>query len=86
MIFVTLHGGKPGKAPHKNNVHAYDRAGKKITPCVLDDIEGVILDELRGVHLSGKYLYVVNAHDTQNSVFSFRGSDTSYQFAGKFVF
>jgi hypothetical protein len=85
MIFVTLHGGKPGKAPHENNVHAYDKAGKKITPCVLDDIEGVILDELRGIHRSGKYLYVINAHDTQNSVFSFRGSDTSYQFAGKFV-
>ena len=85
MIFVTLHGGKPGKAPHENNVHAYDKAGKKITPCVLDDIEGVILDELRGIYRSGRYLYVINAHDTQNSVFSFRGSDTSYQFVGKFV-
>jgi hypothetical protein len=85
MLFVTLHGGKPGRSPHKNNVHAYDKTGKKITPCVLEDIEGVILDELRGVYLVGKFLYVVNANRTQNSVLAFQGSGTDCKFAGKFA-
>jgi hypothetical protein len=85
MLFVTLHGGKPGKSPHKNNVHAYDKGGNRITHCVLDDVENVILDELRGVYRSGKYLYVVNANQTQNSVLCFEGSDTNYKFVGKFV-
>ena len=35
MLFVTLHGGKPGKHPVKNNVHAYDKDGNTITPWVL---------------------------------------------------
>ena len=85
MLFVTLHGGHPEDNPHKNNVHAYDKSGDKITPSVLDDIEGVILNELRGLYLSSKFLYVVNANRTQNSVLTFQGSDTSYKFAGKFV-
>src|SRR5580700_5529494 len=85
MLFVTLHGGKPENNPHKNNIHAYDKAGEKITPCVLEDIEGVLLDELRGIRCVGKYLYVVNANRTQNSVLTFQGADTSYKFAGKFV-
>ncbi len=49
MLFVTLHGGKSGKKPLDNNVHAYDKDGQKITPSVLEDTEGVILDELRGI-------------------------------------
>ena len=85
MLFVTLHGGKPENNPHKNNIHAYDKAGEKITSCVLEDIEGVLLDELRGIRCVGKYLYVVNANRTQNSVLTFQGADTSYKFAGKFV-
>jgi hypothetical protein len=85
MLFVTLHGGHPGKSPKKNNVHAYDKSGKKITPSVLDDIEGVTLDELRGIYLVGKFLYVVNANRTQNSVLAFQGSDSCYKFAGKFA-
>jgi hypothetical protein len=28
MLFVTLHGGQPGKHPLRNNVHAYDKDGK----------------------------------------------------------
>jgi hypothetical protein len=85
MLFVTLHGGKPAKTTHKNNVHAYDKVGKRITPCVLDDIEGVTLDELRGIYRFGNYLHVVNANRTQNSVLSFRGSDANYKFASKLV-
>ncbi|MBZ5536312.1 MAG: hypothetical protein LAO31_10190 [Acidobacteriia bacterium] len=85
MLFVTLHGGKPQKDPHKNNVHAYDTRGKKITPSVLDDTEGVILDELRGIQLFGKYLYVVNANRMQNGLLCYQGSDSSYRFVGKFV-
>jgi len=85
MLFVTLHGGKPETDPHKNNVHAYDKDGKKITPSVLEECEGVLLDELRGVYLAGKYLYVVNANKTQNSVLCYEGADTKYSFAGKLV-
>ncbi len=85
MLFVTLHGGKSGKNPLNNNVHAYDKDGKKITLGVLEDTEGVILDELRGICRFGNYLYVVNANQTQNSVLCYQGSDTSYRFVGKFV-
>jgi DNA-binding beta-propeller fold protein YncE len=85
MLFVTLHGGKPQKSPHKNNVHAYDKDGKKVTHRVLDDTESVILDELRGIHQFGKYLYVVNANQTQNNLLCYQGSDTGYRFIGQFV-
>ncbi|MGB7845506.1 MAG: hypothetical protein WBL63_07810 [Candidatus Acidiferrum sp.] len=85
MLFVTLHGGKPEKNPHKNNVHAYDKGGTNITPSVLEKTEGVILDELRGIHHFGKYLYVVNANKTQNGLLCYRGSRTNYRFAGTFV-
>jgi hypothetical protein len=85
MLFVTLHGGKPETNPHKNNVHAYDKDGNKITPSVLEDTEGVILDELRGICCFGNYLYVVNANQTQNSVLCYQGSDTGYRFVSKFV-
>ena len=83
MLFVTLHGGHPGKSPHKNNVHAYGKDGKKITPSVLEDIEGVTLDELRGIYLVGRFLYVINANRTQNSVLAFEGSGTCYKFVRK---
>jgi len=85
MLFVTLHGGKSGKKPLNNNVHAYDKDGNKITPCVLEDTEAVVLDELRAICHFGNYLYVVNANQTQNSVLCYQGSATSYRFAGKFV-
>jgi len=48
MLFVTLHGGRPERDPHKNNIHAYDKDGNRITSSVLDDNEGVILNELQG--------------------------------------
>jgi hypothetical protein len=85
MLFVTLHGGKPENNPHKNNVQAFDKDGNKITPSVLEDTPGVLLDELRGIYRFGNYLYVVNANKTQNSVLCYQGSGTSYQFVGKFV-
>ena len=85
MLFVTLHGGKPGAHPHKNNVHAYDKEGKLVTPSVLEDTDGVILDELRGIAVIRKLLYVVNANKTQNSLLCYTGSDTSYRFVSKFV-
>jgi len=85
MLFVTLHGGKPGKAPLRNNVHAYDKDGKKIAVGLLEESEGVILDELRSIRHFGPYLYVTNAHRTQNSLLCYRGSDTSYRFVSKFV-
>jgi len=85
MLFVTLHGGKPGAHPHKNNVHAYDKDGKLVTPSVLQDSDNVVLDELRGIGLFGKLLYVVNANNTQNSLLCYEGSDTNYKFVSKFV-
>ncbi len=85
MLFVTLHGGKPERNPHRNNVHAYDKEGNMITSCVLDDREGVILNELRGIYLVGKYLYVANANKTQNSLLCYEGSGTEYRFVSRFA-
>jgi hypothetical protein len=85
MLFVTLHGGKPERNPHKNNVHAYDKEGKRITSCVLDDSDGVVLNELRGIYLVGKYLYVANANKTQNSLLCYEGSGTKYRFVSRFA-
>jgi hypothetical protein len=85
MLFVTFHGGKPGGHSLNNNVHAYDTSGKLISPSVLEDTEGVVLDELRCIHRVGKLLYVADSNRTQNSVLCYRGSGTSYKFIGKLV-
>jgi len=85
MLLVTLHGGKPDKNPHRNNVHAYDKDGNKLSSAVLDDAEGVLLDDLRGIYLAGKYLYVVNANKLQNSVLCYEGAGTHYRFVGWFA-
>lgn len=85
MLFVTFHGGNPDKHPLRNNVHAYDKDGKLITRSILEDKEGVILNELRGIHFDRDYLYVANANRTQNSVLCYQGSGTSYRFVSKFV-
>jgi hypothetical protein len=85
MLFVTLHGGKPERDLHKNNVHAYDKEGSRITPSVLDESEGVVLDELRGIFVVGKYLYVANANNTQNSLLCYEGSGTKFKFVGQFA-
>jgi hypothetical protein len=85
MLFVTLHGGKPGTDPRTNNVHAYDKNGAKLTSSVLDDTEGVILSELRGIYLVGEYLYVVNANKQQNSLLCYRGSGVKYAFVSQVV-
>jgi len=85
MLFVTLHGGKPESDPHKNNVHAYDKEGNRITSSVLDESEGVLLDELRGIFVVGKYLYVANANNTQNSLLCYEGSGTKYGFVSRFA-
>jgi hypothetical protein len=82
MLLVTLHGGKPEKNPHKNNVHAYDKDGNMLSPAILEDADGVLLDELRGICLAGKYLYVVNANKVQNSVLCYEGTGTQYRFVG----
>jgi hypothetical protein len=85
MLFVTFHGGKPEKNPHKNNVHAYDKDGNLISPSVLDDTERVILDELRAICFFQNFFYVVIANKTQNSLLCYQGSGTHYRFVSKFV-
>jgi hypothetical protein len=85
MILVTLHGGNPGKHPLQNNVHAHDKEGKMITRSVLQDTEGVILNELRGMYLVGNLLYVANANRTQNSLLCFEGADTCYRLVSRFA-
>jgi hypothetical protein len=85
MILVTLHGGNPGKHPLQNNVHAHDKEGKMITRSVLQDTEGVILNELRGIDLVGNLLYVANANRTQNSLLCFEGADTCYRLVSRFA-
>ena len=85
MLFVTLHGGKPERDPHKNNVHAYDKEGNRLSSCVLDESAGVVLNELRGIQVVGKYLYVANANKTQNSLLCYEGSGTRYRFVSQFA-
>ena len=85
MLFVTLHGGKAGEDPHKYDVHAYDKDGNRITSSVLDKSEDVNLNELRGLCLVGKYLYVANANKTQNSLLCYEGSGTHYRFLSRFA-
>src|SRR5689334_19883715 len=57
MLFVTFHGGKPGKHPLRNNIHAYDKDGKLLSRAVLEDTDNLVLDELRGIYRHGTYLY-----------------------------
>jgi hypothetical protein len=52
---------------------------------VLDETEGVTLNELRGIYLGGKYLYVANANKTQNSLLCYEGSGTKYRFVSRFA-
>jgi len=85
MLFVTLHGGKPEKNPHKNNIHAYDKDGRLVDPSVLKKRPDVVLDELRGIYLAGKYLYVINANIDLNNVFCYEGSGTDYYFVSEFI-
>jgi DNA-binding beta-propeller fold protein YncE len=85
MLLVSFHGGKPEKNPHKNNVHAYDKDGTRLTSTVLQRSGEITLDELRAIYLVGKLLYVVNANKNENSVLCYSGKNTDYKFVGKFV-
>ena len=85
MLLVTFHGGKPEKNPHKNNVQAFDKDGTKLSPSILDDSEGITLDELRRIYLVKNVLYVVNANKNENSVLCYSGSGVKYQFVNKLV-
>jgi hypothetical protein len=85
MLFVTLHGGNPEKDPHKNNVQVYDKDGNKITSCALDNPEDFLLNELRGICLVGKYLYVVNANKDENCVLCYEGMGTQYKYVSTFI-
>jgi len=86
MLLVTLHGGgNADKHPHKNNVQAYDKDGKKLSTGILEDFDGIILDELRAIYFGNGILYVVNANKEQNSVLCYAGADLSFKFAGKFA-
>jgi hypothetical protein len=84
MLFVTLHGGKPGIDSKTNNVYAY-KEGKRLTSSVLDNKPGIVLDELRGIGLHGKYLYVVNANKFTNRVLCYQGSLVNYAFVDTFA-
>jgi len=85
MLFVTLHGGNPESNPHKNNVHIFDKDGALLTPKALGNAGDAVLDELRGIYIFGKYLYVVNANKDQNSVLCYEGSGTKFNFVSKFI-
>lgn len=85
MLLVTLHGGKPERNPHKNNVHAFDKDGAHLSSRVLGDAPGITLDELRGIYLFGGLLYAVNANMNENSVLCYSGSGIKYQFTGIFA-
>ena len=46
----------------------------------------IFLDELRGIYLAGKYLYVVNGNRKENSVLCYKGSDTRYKLVQQRLF
>ena len=85
MLFVTFHGGKPGQHLRLNNVHAYNKKGKLVTPRVLEDRADIVLEELRGMCLRGDLLYVVNANETQNSVLCYRRKGGKYHYVSTFA-
>ena len=85
MLFVTIHGGKPGSEAHQNNVHAYRKDGKSVTDQLLEKPQGAVLAELRSIRLFGDYLYVVNANRTENSILCYRASGLKCRFVGTFV-
>jgi DNA-binding beta-propeller fold protein YncE len=86
MLLVTFHGGgNVEKNPHRNNVQAFDKDGSKLSPSVLDDSEGITLDELRAIRLVKNLLYVVNANKNENSVLCYTGSGVKYKFVGKLI-
>ena len=90
MLFVTFHGGKPKPGspkldPKRNNIHAYGKNGNQLSESVLNSSGGFVLSELRGLYLVGRYLYVVNANNTQNNVLCFQGSGINYELVGEFV-
>jgi hypothetical protein len=85
MLLVTLHGSKNDNRPHVNNVHAYDKDGNRLSSAVLDDGANVTLSELRGIYQIGKYLYVANANQEQNSILCYEGAGTQYKFVSTFA-
>lgn len=85
MLLVTFHGGKPEQGAALNNVHAYDKSGKRLSTSVLDDAAGVKLDELRGLCLRGGLLYVVNANKDVNSVLCYRRKGRQFRYASTFA-
>lgn len=85
MLFVTFHGGKPDKHLLLNNVHAFDKNGKRLTSSVLDQAPGIELDELRGICLRGDLLYVVVANKGQNRVLCYQGGGLKFHFVSTFV-
>ena len=85
MLFVTFHGGKPSQHLLLNNIHAYNKRGKLVTPNVLEDPPGIVLDELRGMCLRANLLYVVNANETQNSVLCYKRKRKKYRYISTFA-
>src|SRR5215467_299318 len=85
MLLVTLHGGDPEKDPHKNNVHAYDKDGEKLSSTVLENGDAVVLNELRSLRMSGRYLYVVNANKDQSGILCYEGAGTNYKYVATFA-
>jgi hypothetical protein len=68
-----------------NNIHVYDKDGKLVTQSILDDTPGIVLDELRAIHLRGKLLYVVNANQSQNNVLCYKAKGKKYSYVSTFV-
>ncbi|GAC1355539.1 MAG: hypothetical protein NVSMB3_00830 [Acidobacteriaceae bacterium] len=85
MLFVTFHGGHPEHHAHLNNVHAYDKEGRRLSAGVLKPKHGVVLNELRGICLRGGLLYVVNANQLESSVVCYHGEGLEYEYVSTFA-
>jgi len=84
MLFVTLHGNKPGEDSRRKTSMPTTKDGNKITSSVLDENPDVILTELRGLYLVGAYLYVATRTRPKTASSAMKDR-TQYKFVGEFA-
>jgi len=80
LLLITFSGeaGKPGVTNPINNVYGITADGTQV-PDLLNPT-GVTVSELRGMAISGGYLYVVNSHKSDTKILRYSFTDPSGPF------
>jgi len=80
LLLITFSGeeGKPGVTDPINNVYGITADGTPV-PDLLNPT-GVTVSELRGMAISGGYLYVANSHKSDTKILRYGCTDTSGPF------